>query len=153
MNIENDIPADLSSFVTYRLAQTQNKLNAQATHILKMHSDLTLVEWRVLQLVHLHAGASMTTLAGEVQMDKGQLSRKLSNMIEKGLIASARNPTDSRKQDLHLTPDGRTLLETLFPVMQKRQAMLVKDVSRDDLDVFLRVLANIEEASQTRDIP
>ncbi|MGC6530242.1 MAG: MarR family winged helix-turn-helix transcriptional regulator, partial [Candidatus Puniceispirillaceae bacterium] len=83
-----------ASFVTYRLAKLQSRLNAQGTAILKEKSGLSLVEWRVIQVIRMFDKPSLSQIAEHVQMDKGQLSRKIKVMIEKGLLNRQRNNDD-----------------------------------------------------------
>lgn len=142
----------LTSFVTFRLARTQNKLNAQASVLLKHGSGLSLVEWRIIQLLRLSEGASMSALASDVQMDKGQLSRKIAAMIDKGLVTATPNAEDHRKQDLHLTAHALAISDKMMPIMQRRQDRLVAGISQKDLDVFFKVLGSIEDAAGARNI-
>ena len=143
----------LTSFVTFRLARTQNKLNAQASYFLKSLSDLTLVEWRIIQLLRLHEGATMSKLAREVQIDKGQLSRKISKMVDKGLITTEQDDTDHRKQKVHLTVEALTLSDRLMPVMKGRQDMLLAGITESELETFFKVLTVIDTVSERRDLP
>ena len=142
----------LTSFVTFKLSRTQNKLNAQASYFLKSYSDLSLVEWRILQLMRLFPGASMSTLADEVQMDRGQLSRKMNAMIARGLIHSEPDEDDHRKQNIALTDAAKSVIEQMMPIMQKRQALLVEGISDTDMKTFFRVLTVIGQAAEFRDI-
>lgn len=151
MQIEKkSLAAALTSFVTFRLARTQNKLNAQAMRLLKQGSDLSLVEWRIILLLRVLDGAPMSKLAAEVQMDKGQLSRKVSAMTQKGLLSATPDESDSRLQHLHLTQSAVDIANRMTPVMLERQQMLVKDVDVRDLEVFFDVLAKIDAASENR---
>lgn len=142
----------LTSFVTFRMSRTQNKLNAQANFLLKSQSDLSLVEWRVIQLLKLFDGASMSKLSAEVQIDKGQLSRKINTMVAKGLIVAKPDARDHRKQNLHLTPKAKAVSDAIMPLMQKRQALLLAGVSEAELETFFKVLAVIDQAADERDI-
>jgi len=143
----------LTSFVTFKLARTQNKLNAQATHFLKTQSDVSLVEWRILQLMRFFEGASMSQLAAQVQMDKGQLSRNVGAMIKKGLITTTPDKADHRKQILALTDTANAVIERMMPIMQQRQKLLVDGISPADLETFFNVLSVIDEAAEFRDLP
>lgn len=143
----------LTSFVTFRLSRTQNKLNAQAAHFLKTKSDLSLVEWRIIQLLRLYKGATMSKLATEVQIDKGQLSRKITAMIGKGLVTSEQDTEDHRKHRIHLTPKAHELSAQLMPIMQKRQELLVAGVTPDELETFFKVLAVIDTRAEQRELP
>ena len=141
-----------SSFVTYRLAKLQSRLNAQGTAILKKKSGLSLVEWRVIQVIRMFDEPSLSQIADHVQMDKGQLSRKLKIMIEKGLLNSRRDAEDKRIQKLELTEKALEISENLMPVMQQRQHHLLADVTADELDLFYRIITKIETAAKIRDI-
>ena len=112
---------DVRSVLTCRMARAQATLNAQASHLLRKNSELTLVEWRVIQLLVLYAEAPMSVLAADLQMDKGQLSRRVNSMIEKGLIAGAQDPTDQRKPILRFTANSLHAAKSLNPNMHDPQ--------------------------------
>lgn len=139
-----------SSFVTFRLARLQSSLNAQATAMLKAKSGLSLVEWRLIQILRMFKNASLTEIAGTVQMDKGQLSRKIKSMVGKGLLRVETDKQDQRVQHLTLTKAAETLSAEVMPTMEARQKRLLADVSAEDLEVFYSVLDKIEAASKFR---
>jgi len=147
-----DTIGDLTSFVTFRMSRVMNKLNGQARHLLGNTSDLSLVDWRILQVLRLYKTTSMTALARDVSMDKGQLSRKMRAMIDKGLVLSEPDQTDQRQQILKLSEAGRDMNEKLMPMMRERQARLVRDISQSDLETFLQVLDALGKAAQDRDL-
>ncbi|MGC6413004.1 MAG: MarR family winged helix-turn-helix transcriptional regulator, partial [Candidatus Puniceispirillaceae bacterium] len=140
------------SFVTYRLAKLQSRLNAQGTAILKEKSGLSLVEWRVIQVIRMFEKPSLSQIAEHVQMDKGQLSRKVKVMIEKGLLNSRRNDDDKRIQKLWLTEKAKKINMDLMPVMEQRQHRLLADVTAEELELFYRIINKIEAAAKLRDI-
>ena len=141
-----------SSFVTYRLAKLQSRLNAQGTAILKKKSGLSLVEWRVIQVIRMFEKPSLSQIAEHVQMDKGQLSRKIKGMIKKGLLHSQRDNEDKRIQKLELTELARDINKQLMPIMEQRQYHLLADVTPEELALFYLIIKKIEDASKIRDI-
>ena len=138
-----------SSFVTYRLAKLQSRLNAQGTAILKDKAGLSLVEWRVIQVIRMFDNPSLSQIADHVQMDKGQLSRKIKGMIAKGLLHSQRDEGDKRIQKLALSEKANEMNQLLMPIMEMRQNHLLANVTSDELALFYDV---IETASKIRDI-
>jgi len=50
-----EISPELEDFITFQLSRLQNALNSQASHILKIHSDLSLTEWRAI-IAHGQSG-------------------------------------------------------------------------------------------------
>ncbi len=141
-----------SSFVTFRLARLQSSLNAQGTALLKSKAGLSLVEWRLIQTLRMFKNASLTEIADHVQMDKGQLSRKIKSMVEKGLLSANTDKHDQRVQHLALTPKAEQLSAQIMPFMEARQQRLLADVSPEDLEVFYRVVDKIEAASKYRGV-
>ena len=141
-----------SSFVTYRLAKLQSQLNAQGTAILKEKSGLSLVEWRVIQVIRMFDKPSPSQIAEHVQMDKGQLSRKIKGMIKKGLLKSQRDDDDKRIQKLELTEIARDINKQLVPIMEQRQHHLLADVTPEEIEIFYLIIKKIEAASKIRDI-
>ena len=141
-----------SSFVTFRLARLQSSLNAQGTALLKSNSGLSLVEWRLIQTLRMFENASLTEIAGVVQMDKGQLSRKIKAMVEKGLLRAETDKRDQRVQHLTLTKKAEQLSAQMMPVMEARQRRLLANVSAEDLEVFYSVIDKIEAASKFRGV-
>ncbi|QUJ75364.1 winged helix-turn-helix transcriptional regulator [Sulfitobacter albidus] len=141
----------LTSFLTFRIARTQNKLNAQITHYLKTQSDISLVDWRVLRLLDAMGDTTMSQLARLLQMDKGQLSRKIRGLVERGLITSRVDKIDSRQQILRIDAAGKAMVAATLPVVQHRQRRLVEGISEADLELFLDVLGRIDTASEDRE--
>ena len=141
-----------ASFVTFRLARLQNGLNAQAIAVLKGKAGLSLVEWRLIQTLRMIEIASLTEVAKHIQMDKGQLSRKIKAMVNKGLLRIETDKSDQRVQHLHLTEQALLLSRQLMPVMEARQTLLLKDVSEQDLKTFYSVVDKLEAASKVRNI-
>lgn len=139
-----------SSFVTFRLARLQSSLNAQGAALLKSKSGLSLVEWRLIQTLRMIKNASLTEIADHVQMDKGQLSRKIKAMVEKGLLRTETNKRDQRIQHLTLTAEAEKLSAEMMPFMDARQQHLLANVSVEDLEVFYSVIDKIEAASKFR---
>ena len=144
--------AELMSMVTFRLARTQNKLSAHMSHLLRTRSALTLAEFRVLRLLAVQPSTSMADLARQMGMDKGQLSRKIKAMQAQDLVDLTPNRSDQRKQDLQITSQGRSAVEALMPLAVHRQEMLRRDISDDEMEVFLSVLARLEDAADIRDL-
>ncbi|MEQ6248688.1 MarR family winged helix-turn-helix transcriptional regulator [Sulfitobacter sp. HNIBRBA3233] len=147
----NDVAEHITSFLTFRIARTQNKLNAQITHYLKTQSDISLVDWRVLRLLDAMGDTTMSQLARLLQMDKGQLSRKIRGLVDRELVRSRVDRVDSRQQILRIGEAGRALVAEVLPLVQRRQRHLVNGISGEDLETFLDVLSKIDAASEHRD--
>lgn len=138
---------NLSSFVTFRLARLQSKLNAQAIRKLKEVSDLSLTEWRILALTSLREEITLSGLARDSGLDKGQLSRAVTSLNKKALLSSKVDDADHRQNILKLTASGAALHDKILPVMRRRQAALVAELSQEELQTLLTVLEKIDRAA------
>lgn len=132
------------SFVTYRLARVQNRLNAQASGLLRAHSDLSLTEWRVISLANMLGETTATVMAREVDMDKGQISRAIKGLIEAGHLTAQSSERDARQSLLRLSASGAALHSKLISIMQQRQKDLVEDIDDSELQTFYAVLNKLE---------
>lgn len=130
----------LKSVLTFRLAQLQNTINAHASTLLKVHTDLSLTEWRIISTIHMWEETTPAKLARETQMDKGQLSRKMKNLINKNYVNATSNDRDGRQQNLCLSAEGKAVYFKLLPIMRQRQDDLIRSIPPQDLAVFNRVL-------------
>lgn len=72
-----------------------------------LRSLFSLVEARVIYELAQHERTTATQLAGDLDLDRGYLSRTLSNLKRRGLIDTRPSDTDGRKSVLSLTADGR----------------------------------------------
>lgn len=71
-----------------------------------MNSDYSLAELRILHEIGKTPGITASTLADQLGMDHGFLSRKLAGLISKQLINRTRSTGDKRQYNLQLSPRG-----------------------------------------------
>lgn len=93
-----------------------------------LDSRFTLPEARVLwELSQLQglAGISAATLARELQLDAGYLSRLLAGLKARGLLRSQTSPTDARQTLLRLSAAGRKAFAPLDQQSHQRTAALL----------------------------
>lgn len=142
---------DRHAFLTYRLAGLQNQLNAQATRVLGRHADITLTEWRLLLLISVFEKSSMAEITRDAAMDKGQVSRAVKSLEQKGYLATQADRNDARARVLKVTAEGLALKNRMLPRMERRQQRLTRDISAEDLAAMQRVLDALEDAARIDD--
>jgi len=144
--------AELSGFITYRMSRVSPKLNAQAGHILRKHAGLSLVQWRIIALVHSFGpNISSKELADLVGMDKGLFSRSLKTLLSAGLVAGENDANDLRRTLLTTTQDGNAIYERTIKVMRRRQAFLLHDLSEEEIAVLMHAMDILEKNAERRD--
>lgn len=144
------IEAELYQYLTYRLSRVQAKLNAQATHMLREASGITLSQWRIIALIGATGETRLSMLARHSALDKGLLSRNLKALVTEGIVLTKQDQTDHRAQLLSLSPKGEEIFQRTLPVSQKRQSLLNETLTQDELETFHRVLEKLEVAADAR---
>jgi len=142
----------LNSFLTYRISRLHQKLNTQATKILRESVGVTLNQWRMIAFI---GGAETVRASDLVQftgMDKGLVSRNVKSLIEGGLVASKAYGQDSRVHMLSLTPEGKKVFDTALPKMRNRQKFLRSNLSDEDVEHLRHMLAILETAAEEHDL-
>ncbi|MEP0945156.1 MAG: MarR family transcriptional regulator [Rhizobiaceae bacterium] len=137
--------------LTYRLTRLQNKLNAQAAQILRNHDGPTLTDWRILRILNSLKQSTLAEIVSLTNMDKGQLSRRISALVEQGMIHAQPDVDDFRKQNLTISETGRAAHERVLPAMRARRNHLANEISEEEYATFLSVLDRINTAANNRD--
>ena len=89
----------------------------------------------------------LSSIAQDTELDKGQLSRAVKTLAERGLLVSRVNSDDHRQNLLKLTEAGRAQYDKILPVMQKRQSDLTSGFSKQDMDTLMSLLDRLERAA------
>lgn len=78
-----------------------------------MGSKFGLPEIRVIQDIYLHPDRGAKEIAGELNMDKGYLSRLLKKLELSGYIVRSTSEEDGRRDIISLTEDGDAVYHEL----------------------------------------
>lgn len=128
---------ELISFRLNMLASTWSRLAAETN---QRDFGLDPREWRIVGMLGTHAPMSLQGLAREVNLDKSQASRTVSEMIERGLLQRESDESDGRGVQLSLTAQGRALYRKVFPRAVKRNEELLSVLSEEERAVLDRAL-------------
>lgn len=90
---------------------------------------LRLNEWRVLGLVAASGTAAFSDIRDQLLIDKGQLSRVVRTLVDRGLLESRPSESDARQITLALTADGRALHDRAIGFTAERNDSMVSVLS------------------------
>lgn len=129
---------NVEDFLTFRLTRLANSLRTNLTKPYLESFGLSLPEWRLLALVARFAPMRFSEVTARSGMDKGQVSRTLRAMAERGLTKTkAIKERGSRSTEalaapvmVSITPKGAALYKAVLPVARKRQAELLLTLSQ-----------------------
>lgn len=124
-------------FLTFRLTRLSNALRTNLTKRYLEEFELSLPEWRLLALVTRFSPLRFSELTARSSMDKGQVSRTLRVMGERGLtktkIIAQRGSRAAEALaapvSVSVTAKGKALYKKVLPIAQQRQVQLLSTLS------------------------
>ena len=133
----------VDQLVSYQVMQLNSKLNAQARAILARHGDFSLAEWRVIRMVGLGVSTAKE-VRNVIGLDKGQFSKTVVTLTEKGLIKTVQDNEDRRKINLYLTKKGQSTHDRIAPDIGKRNIHLLDNLSEREQVQFFKTLQKLD---------
>ncbi|MBI1378062.1 MAG: MarR family transcriptional regulator [Frankiales bacterium] len=111
--------------------------------------DLTWTGWVVLWVVWIWGDIETRHVAAEAGISKGTLTGVVGTLEKRGLLRRRTHPDDARRVLVSLTPKGRKLMSTLFPLFNAEEAYVTEtltDAEKLGLARSLRKVAQHVEA-------
>lgn len=109
-----------------------------------LDTPYSLPESRVIFELGSSGDASPTALAERLQLDLGYVSRVVSRLKERGLVAGETAPDDRRRQVVSLTGAGRKAFRLLDEKSSAQVRQLLNRLSEDGQERLLACTAEIE---------
>lgn len=134
--------------LTFRIARFAAINAYDGGHLFRAAFQLTMNEVRLLGLIGAHQPVTFAWIAKRLYMDKGQLSRLVRAIQERGLIGSAPNAEDARQLNLSLTEAGTALHERLINTLQSANEEVVDPLSEREVATFLDLMDRLLEHNE-----
>jgi len=142
-------PVDLASFTGFLIRR------AQQAHVAawqrEVSSEVTSVQFGVLELLHRNPGSSQRDLCEGLDLDRSTIADIVSRLQRRGLIERVRDADDRRRNVMHLTERGAEELEKLLPRVWQVEHVLTGDLNPSDRVALQRLLTAVLEAPRVRD--
>jgi DNA-binding MarR family transcriptional regulator len=142
--------ADIRDLLTFRIAMLAAASDRVGQSWLLEEFRLRLSEWRALGLIAALEPVRFGALARALLIDKGQLSRQLKAMTERGLIAANPDARDQRALVLELTPHGRALHERVLSRALERNRLVAGQLTPAEADTLFRLLDKLQPFQEAR---
>ena len=133
----------VGDFLTTLVITTGNALRRTVTVSYTDQFGLTMPEWRVLSVLAEPREMPFTELVVRSATDKGQLSRTLRTMEERGLV-ELRNEA-AKKLTCIITKPGLALYRKVIPVARRRQAEFIRQLSPAERRVLYTALRKLRD--------
>ena len=108
---------------------------------------LSETEWRIMTQLGETAPLSLNSLAEAMVQDRGQLSRAVKSMVERGLLTRERKP-GGPEIEIALSTGGRTIYDRMVDWVHERDRRLTSGAPQEDVAVVRQVLGAMREQAQ-----
>jgi DNA-binding MarR family transcriptional regulator len=135
----------VSDFLTTLVITTGNALRRTVTVPYTDQFGLTMPEWRVLSVLAEARELPFTELVVRSATDKGQLSRTLRGMQERGLLELRSEA--AKKVTCLVTRSGLALYRKVMPVARQRQAEFIRQLSPLERRALYGVMHKLRDSS------
>jgi DNA-binding MarR family transcriptional regulator len=136
-------PSSLDDVLLYRLSRLLAAAGGMVIRLCEGRFGITRREWRILALLAQEEGLLSSQLAERAQLDRARTSKAITSLVAKHLLRRQPRPGDRRQATLALTEAGRTLYDTLFPLVLEINRELLASLPAAEvgrLDAALDVL-------------
>ena len=141
---------EIRDLLSYRLHRVANLLSRGAELRYRREYGVSLWEWRTIALLGATAEpSSLGHLAQAAGIHKSQMSRVVSGLAERRLVARSSNSADGRGVHLALSKSGRKLYDGLIGAAAERDRAFRNCLSPNEKLVFERALSKL--AGRARD--
>ena len=148
VHVPSQVP-DLSRLFTYNLSLLANMLSRGAAARYSREFGVTLMEWRVIGSLALDAPLSLQQISHRFDLDKGQSSRTVAGLLERGLVHRSVNGDDRRSIELKLTPSGWRLYRRILLSARARSERLLGCLDAGERKAFLRGFGKLMTEART----
>ena len=139
----------IRDLLSYRLHVVANLLSRGAELRYRREFGVSLWEWRTIALLGaVREPLSFNHLAHAAGVHKSQMSRVVSGLVRRKLVAKEADPGDARGVRLGLTKAGRKVYDGLIRAATERDAAFRKCLSSNESVVFERALAKLASQAQ-----
>lgn len=139
---------DIRDLIVFKLSRVATLNDRIGQRLISECVNLSLREFRTLATIGYLGMATATVLARESFLDKAQMSRIISVLVEKQLVQRSGSPR--RGGVLHLTGAGEALLEKGLDFAHHQNERLVDGMPAADVVRLLGLVDDLLELAQKR---
>ncbi len=138
----------LEEFLPYRLNVVASLVSQALSRIYVERHGIGVAEWRILVTLGQFEVMTAKAIGAHSHMHKTKVSRAVTDLLQRKLIARRENRADRREAFLSLTAAGRAIYEDLAPGALEFANRLFEVVDPADRPAFERAIARLTEQSR-----
>ena len=136
-------PVNVDDLLNYRLSLLLAASGAMVTRLCEGKYGITRREWRMICILSVHGAMSPSDLAERAHLERARVSRHISDLVAKNLVARSKVAGDKRRAQVKLLPSGQALYDELFPQSVHFNNMVLQALQPAELSAFDEALARL----------
>ncbi|QJE74692.1 MarR family transcriptional regulator [Aerophototrophica crusticola] len=135
----------LDSFLPYRLNVLAKRVSKALARQYEDRFGISIPEWRVLAILGREQPLSSNDIVDRSQMDKAKVSRAVTALVERGILARATHPQDQRLLRLSFTAEGRALYDRVAPLALDWERDFLAGLTAEERAALLGLVDRLEK--------
>jgi DNA-binding MarR family transcriptional regulator len=131
-----------ADFLPHLIARLAYQLNVDLIEKLR-EQGINVTRWRILAVLAMGDGISITEIIDRAMMQQSALSRALMNMVREGYIRRVTHRDDARCAEVYLTSKGRALFDSLNVVVRRREKRLLGGFSPREVSAAFALIRRL----------
>jgi|TARA_B100001741_G_scaffold158292_2_gene130853 DNA-binding MarR family transcriptional regulator len=131
----------LDDFIPYRLAILAKAVGTSLSKTYESQFGITNQQWRTLFSIARKANCSASYVVTHAALDKVQVSRALTGLIDIGLVVRKYDSLDRRNSVLNLTVEGWKTYREIALKAEKFEKKLLESLNQEETQI-LKIIVN-----------
>ncbi|NNC76334.1 MAG: winged helix-turn-helix transcriptional regulator [Woeseiaceae bacterium] len=140
---------EINAYVPCQMAALTHSIMRSLASVLELRFNISVPEWKVLAIIAEKPGLSAVAVAHLAEMDTVAVSRAVSKLMDRNLVARELDNEDRRRSILNLSPAGLELYADISPLAADLEASLFENFTDDEKRVFEKAIATLRAKSVT----
>lgn len=145
-------PADalyLKDFLPYRLATLAKEISAAFAQTYESRFGITIPQWRVMSALGNFPDCSASHVAEYSNLDKVQVSRAVTGLVEMGFVERSLDSRDRRNSVLRLSEQGQAIYLQIVPVARDFEARFIETLTPEETAQLDNLLAKLMKQAKS----
>lgn len=134
------------------LIKAHHQVTAACTADIESHG-LKLSEFEALEHLYRHGQAKQKEISEGVLLTSGSTTHVIDQLIKKGLVERVSDPDDRRCIYAKLTPQGKVLMDEIFPQHAQEIIRVLSGLSPAEQASAVRLLVKLESTAKAAGSP
>lgn len=140
---------EINAYVPCQLAALTHSIMRSVASVFELRFNISVPEWKVLAIIAEKPGLSAVAVAHLAEMDTVAVSRAVSKLMDRNLVARELDHEDRRRSILNLSPEGLELYAQISPLAAELESSLFESFTDDEKRVFEKAIATLRAKSVT----